>query len=204
MKSKLGLWQITESIESLIEMKAVPQKDISLLNTFSHEKRKKEWLITRILVENLTSDKNIEITYDKQNKPYLTNSIKHISISHSHSLLTVIISEDETGIDIELIKPNIEKIKERFLSGAELISLKQEKQREILTLLWCAKECLYKYYGKKKLTFKEHLITEPFDYLECGSISAWIRHPTLEKKFEISYEKLLVQKQEYVLAFIVG
>jgi 4'-phosphopantetheinyl transferase len=42
---------------------------------------------------------------------------KHISISHSHDKLAIIVNEKEaTGIDIELIRDKVLKIKHKFLS----------------------------------------------------------------------------------------
>ena len=201
---KLAIWHITESLEALLKMKRFSKEDLSMLAAFSYEHRKKEWLVARILAEQLSKEKNIQIIYDAHNKPFLENSKKHVSISHSHGLLAVILDEQATGIDIELVKPKVEKIKYKFMSDSELNSLQKEKQEEQLTVYWCAKESLYKLYGKKQLTFKEHLIVEPFEYLEKGKIRADIMQASKKQKFILQYEKVSVEGHDYMLTYIIN
>ena len=199
---KLGIWQMTESVDELLKMKSFSKKDMVILSTFSYENRKKEWLTSRILAERLSGE-NTKIVYDKHNKPILKWSKKHISISHSNSLLAVIIDNKETGIDIELIKPAVIRIRQKFMNEDELKLLENTSLKEKLTLCWCVKESLYKYYGKKKLIFKKHLIVEPFSYNKRGAITALVNHGSMKKRFELNYEKIDVQKQNFILAYIV-
>lgn len=202
-KGKLGLWHITEPVDELLKMKTFSAKDLYQLNSFSYTHRKKEWLVARILTEQLSGEKNTRIVYDKHNKPFLKNSNNHISLSHSHNLLAVIIDDKETGIDIELIKPNVLKIKEKFMSKKELSEAGHANTAEKFTLYWCVKESLYKYYGKKKLTFKENLLVEPFEYSEKGVVRTEIFHDSMKKKFELNYEKISAEGQEYMMAYII-
>ncbi len=202
-RGKLGIWHITESLDVLLKMKSFSKEDLPVLDSFSYEQRKKEWLVARILAETLLGEKNIQILYDKHHKPSLKNSKKNISLSHSHDLLAVILDEEETGIDIELIKPAIEKIKHKFMSDDELKSLQNDKSDEQLTLFWCAKESLYKLFGKKQLTFKEHLIVEPFEYLEKGKIRADILHNSSRHKFVLRYEKISVESKDYIMTYVI-
>ena len=203
-RGKLGIWHITESPDELLKMKIFSTEDRATLDSFSYEQRKKEWLVARILAEKLSEEKDIHIIYDEHSKPSLKGSKKYISLSHSHDLLAVILDEAETGIDIELIKPKIERIKEKFMSDPELKSLQREKQEEQLTVFWCAKESLYKLYGKKELEFKKHLLVEPFEYLEKGKIRADILHPSLKQKFVLHYEKISIYGKEYMMTYIIN
>ena len=203
-RGKLGIWHITESLEELLKMKHFSEENLSLLNTFFYEHRKKEWLVARILAEQLSEEKNSRIIYDEHNKPFLENSKKHISISHSHNFLAVILDEYETGIDIELIKPKVLRIKEKFMSDEELNSLQKENLAEQLTVYWCAKESLYKLYGKKELAFKENLSIEPFHYSEKGIIKGWIKKSAMKKSFILHYEKLNSGDDNYMLTYIIN
>jgi len=164
-----GIWHITESLDVLLKKKKFTKNDLEALSSFSSEQRKKEWLVARILVEVMTGKKDIQIQYDERNKPSLIDSKKYISLSHSHDLLAVILDDSETGIDIELVKSKILRIKEKFMSKKELNSLQKGNEAEHLTVYWCAKESLYKLYGKKELAFKENLIIESFQYSEKES-----------------------------------
>ena len=172
---KLAIWHITESLDELINSKYFSTEDLAFLGSLTHDRRKKEWLVARILTEELMGKKKVKIIYNEFNKPFLLNSNTHISISHSHNLLSVIINNEmETGIDIELIKPKILNISTKFMSKSEFNSLQKENLAEQLTVYWCAKESLYKLYGKKELTFKNNLFVEPFNYTGKGIINGWI------------------------------
>lgn len=199
-----GIWIITETLDKLLKMKSFSKEDLGVLAAFSYENRKKEWLVSRILAEQMTGEKNIRIIYNEHNKPFLKGSAFHISLSHSHQLLTIIIDKNETGIDIERVKPKVILIKDKFMSGSELKEAGTDNLSEKLTLYWCVKESLYKYYGKKELTFKENLLVEPFAYSETGKIFARIHHPAMNKKFELYYESIKVDDQKYMLAYIVN
>ncbi len=200
---KLGLWHIRETVAGLLKMKELSAGEHSILSSFSYEHRKKEWLVSKILTEQLSGDSDIRIGYDEHSKPFLKDSKFKISISHSHELLAVLIAEQETGIDIELIKPNVVNIRHKFMSEKEREGSGGTDHPEKLTLYWCVKESLYKYYGKKQLTFKEHLIVEPFELTESGSVAASIEHATMKKKFRLNYEKVYASGQAYMLAYIV-
>ena len=205
--SLLGIWHITESVDDLSKMIPIStgtKNDFSVLNSFSNERRKKEWLVSRILVEQLTEEKDIRIIYDQDGKPFLENSKKFVSLSHSNNLLAVILAEEETGIDIELIKPKVLRIKEKFMNESELKSLQKENIEEQITAYWCAKEALYKLYGKKKLAFKEHLLIEPFQYSEKGVIKGWIKNASMNKSFTLQYEKLNSVNNNYMLAYVMN
>jgi len=200
---KLGLWHISESVHELLKRRQFSKEDLAVLNSFTHDNRKKEWLVSRILVEELTGEKKSQLIYDEHSKPFLKDSKKHLSLSHSHNLIAIIIDEQKTGIDIELIQPNVLKIKEKFISMKEWESLGKNNIAEKLTLYWCAKESLYKYYGKKKLIFKEDLMVEPFEYSEKGKLTARIHHETMQKGFELNYETVSAQGEKYMMVYIL-
>jgi 4'-phosphopantetheinyl transferase len=202
-RAKLGIWSITEPLDELLKMKKFSQEDISVMESFSHEHRKKEWLAARILIEKLTGQENIQVVYDEHNKPRLKGSKMHISLSHSHGYLAVILDETETGIDIELIKPKIERIKHKFMSDAELNFIRQENNSAQLTVCWCVKESLYKLYGKQELAFKENIFIEPFLFSEKGIIKSWIKNTAMNSRFTLQYEQLNSGSDPYMLAYVI-
>ena len=202
-RGKLGIWHITEPMDELLKMKKISAEDVLLLNSFSYEHRKKEWLVSRILADELLGN-NAEILYDEHNKPFLKNSKKHSSLSHSHNLHAVIIDDKETGIDSEQTKPTVLKIKDKFMSDAELKAIEKGHTEEELTLYWCVKESLYKLHGKKKLVFKENLFVEPFEYLGKGNIMGEIILDSLRKKYTLHYEKISAEEKDYMMTYVVN
>ena len=150
----------------------------------------KNFLIAHLL------DKAANIDYDEKGKPFLTNSNKHISISHSHNKLAIIVNENEaTGIDIELIRDKVLKIKHKFLSSAELEDANDSPEK--LLIYWAAKETLYKIYGRKEVDFIEHLFVKPFTKHNLGTIIGEINLPNFHESFQLNYQLL----DDYVLVY---
>lgn len=154
------------------------------------ESKGKEYLIKHLLNENCL------ISYDDKGKPYLTNDTRHISISHSHDKLAIIVNETEsTGIDIELIRDKVLKIKHKFLTNQELLEANDDVEK--LLIYWAAKETLYKIYGLKEVDFIEHLLVKPFTKHNLGTIIGAINLPRFKETFELNYQIL----DDYVLVY---
>lgn len=159
-KSAYAIWEITECVEELgvlVENATnvqLPDRDIS------NETKQSEWMAGRLLLASLVEE--MELVYygiykDDYGKPHLKNLDYHISLSHSFPLVAAIIHQNHSvGIDVEQPKEKLLRIASRFLSEEE-----QEvcgNNTEMLCIHWCAKEALYKLYGKKQLIFKENLL----------------------------------------------
>ena len=159
--SVYAVWRITEDVEALRAAINLKEDEESLFRTFVAESRKKQWLAYRILVRRLIEPEDFPVKYDAMGKPFLAGSSYHISVTHTDDLAAVIISRKrKVGIDTEKIKPRIEKVKDKFLNESELSRLNKGSELGQMTLVWCAKEALYKFYGKRNLDFREHIFVE--------------------------------------------
>ncbi|MBQ0741343.1 4'-phosphopantetheinyl transferase superfamily protein, partial [Aquimarina celericrescens] len=79
---------------------------------------------------------------------------KHISITHSFEFTGVIVSDKKVGIDIEKQREKIKLIAPKFTPIEEYKALGDgEDLIRKLTIVWGAKESLYKLYGKRGLLF---------------------------------------------------
>ena len=149
------------------------------------------------VINELIQHKN-ELNYNDNGKPYLINDSRHISISHSHEMLVVIMNElEETGIDIEIIRDKILNIKHKFLSVNELLDTKDDVEK--LIIYWAAKETLYKIYGVLGVDFIKHLYIKPFKKDLKGIIIGTIKLPTLNATFKLHYERI----KEYMLVYAI-
>lgn len=170
------------------------------LNAFAIEyklssKREIESKGKEFLLRSLLNDK-AEVYYDDKGKPHLVNDLRQISISHSHDKLAVIVNECEpTGIDIELIRDKVLKIKHKFLTEAELLEANEDVEK--LLIYWAAKETLYKIYGLKEVDFIKNLFVNPFTKHKLGSIIGEINMPDFKNSFELNYKIL----ENYVLVY---
>jgi len=170
---KIALWEISESLEELMKLvKNAPPN-------FSSEKRKKEHLTSRLLLNEISP--NTLIFYNEFGAPEL-NTDKHISISHSKNLVAVIISEKKVGIDIEEISEKALRLSSKFVSEKNRTTLNKEKA----TLIWCLKEAVFKWHQKGKVDFIKDIIIPPFTVNEKGEIKAQFKNTELI----LNYQKI--------------
>ena len=160
-------------------------------------KRDLEKNATVFLLEKLFN-KAVELTYNSEGKPELKQEGCHISISHSHDKLVILCNKKcETGIDVELIRDKVLKIKDKFLSLQELNEAKDDVEK--LIIYWASKETLYKVYGLKEVEFAKHLFVHPFHLNKEGKILGEINLESFRKKFNLHYEKL----DDYMLVYMI-
>ena len=118
----LAVWKIEEGEEELLSGLQLKQHELDFLDTLSKGKRLLQWLSTRFLLRTmLNTSEYIDCRLDEHGKPYLVNSPYSISLSHSYDYAAVMIGKDKgVGVDIELIKPKIHRIQQKFLNEPEL------------------------------------------------------------------------------------
>ncbi|MBC8408559.1 MAG: 4'-phosphopantetheinyl transferase superfamily protein [Rhodobacteraceae bacterium] len=144
-ETSLSLWEMSESMDELHAL------NIPLPETIKNEKRKKEWICVRLLLQKIAP--NTTISYNKFGAPILSDG-RAISITHSKEYCCLLISPKKASVDIEPINEKAHRLKDQFISE------KEEKlitQSNTSTLIWCAKECLFKLHQKGNLIFKEDL-----------------------------------------------
>tara|TARA_R110000868_G_scaffold33983_2_gene123027 strand:- start:493 stop:1107 length:615 start_codon:yes stop_codon:yes gene_type:complete len=154
-----AIWRVSASEETLY-----PMLDEDIPNEIEkyHPHKKIEFLASRILMKKLCEFLDVSyngIWKDECGKPHLENSQCHISISHSYPYVVCMVDQQQPcGIDIEAPREKLLRIKHKFLS--------QEEQNQVaikidlLCQYWCAKEALYKLYGRKKLSFSKDIYIE--------------------------------------------
>ena len=198
----IGLWRLDESPGELKKMVALDHEAEDYFTSFSNEKRKKQWLGYRLLLQQLLEVDSLNITYDKSGKPFIPGASFHFSVSHSGEYSAAIIDRSNpVGIDIEKIRDRIERVKERFLSEMELQNIGTENRNEKLHVCWGAKESLYKAYGNPEVDFMSNMHLTQFDYL-CSGIGAFKAIFHMGERvmhFRIHYRKL----EDYMLVWAV-
>jgi hypothetical protein len=157
------------------------------------ETQGKLYLLSKLL------DNTTTLIYDEKGKPHLANDPRHISLSHSHDKLAIIVNENEpTGIDIELIRNKVLRIRHKFLSESELAETADDVEK--LLVYWAAKETLYKIYGLKEVDFIANLFVKPFNKHNLGTIIGEISLPDLKKTFELNYQFI----DNYILVYALS
>jgi len=178
---EIGLWKISEEIETLLLLAKLAYQDTITYSGISAPHRKKEWLATRALLNELTSEPHL-IKYHKDGRPYLDNCLINISISHSTGYIAILLHVTAIpGIDIELITRKVGRVASRFLSPDELTACSEKTELSNLRILmhWCAKEAIFKMVPLSNIEFSTDIQIQINDCIEdCGSFEGTFNDKT--------------------------
>jgi len=166
--TRLAIWHIEEP-ESFFLQKVPLKRDVS------HPFKRRQHLAGRYLLSFLFPEFPVEeIMIADTRQPFLASQRFHFSISHCGNYAAAIVSlSSRVGVDIEQISPRIERVGHKFLDDEEAHFFNDDYARfleqwglrgrvfqEFLTLIWSAKEAIFKWYGKGELDFKKHMKLE--------------------------------------------
>jgi phosphopantetheinyl transferase len=156
--TRLGIWKIEETEEFF--KGTVPQhRDVT------NPHKRLQHLAGRFLLQFLFPGFPYElIQIADTRKPFLPDEQYHFSISHCGDYAAAIVSKDNrVGVDIEIPVEKIYKIQDKFLSTAEkqIFNINNSElptpDSRLLTLLWSAKEAVFKWYGNGDVDFKKNI-----------------------------------------------
>ena len=187
--SVLGVWKIEEDIDTLLDLVLLDNGDRKRFRGFASTSRKLEYLSVRALLAELLG-KDARIVYNKNNKPFLKDGSRFISITHSHKLTAIITSVDEkVGIDLEYMSSNISTIAFKFLNRKEKVTKDNDTRKYHLYIHWCAKESLYKICDKEGINFRKDITIEPFEVKESGEIKGSVKTRKINQSFDLFYSR---------------
>ena len=179
--TKIILWKI---IPGELDEKHLSDYDKALLRIRKSTNSKEYFLAVRKILKN--ENPELFINYDFNGKPYL-NIQKGISISHSNKIVAVGISnEKDFGIDIQYNTDKIFKIKHKFLSEMDKELIKNRDDLESLTMIWTAKESIYKALGVKGISFSKNIIIDK-DLEEKKSCKGYYINENEKTKFNLNF-----------------
>ncbi len=162
--TKVLIWKIEESIDELKKGISLTKKNALRLDSMKSDLHQKGFLSIRHLLKEVGLT-DADLQYDEYGKPHL-DAGRYISISHSFTFTAIIFSyETVVGIDIEKQREKILKIAHKFTAIEEYKTIANvDALISKLTIVWGAKESLYKIYGKKKLLFLHHIYVDDFKF----------------------------------------
>lgn len=153
------IWKIEESLTDLSRGIYLNSNSLARVSSMQSELHQRGFLSVRHLLK-IAALSDADLFYNEFGKPLLTSG-KHISISHSYYFSTIAISDEEIGIDIEMVREKITMIQHKFVN-TDYDSLSDEDLIKQLTIIWGAKEAMYKIYPHGGLSFREHIAINPF------------------------------------------
>ena len=197
-----ALWKIDEEIGHFFRELKFSQEDKEFYDSISNHYKKLEFLGSRTVVKKLVEHMGFEyrgIFKDDHGKPHLNDLSIPISLSHSYPYTAAMINKNiDVGIDIERLKEKIVKIGPKFLNKDEYQLAHGDVHKT--TIIWAAKECLYKMYGRRFLIFKENLAIDPFEMKEYGELKGRIKLPDNHSEHILRYEN----HEDYVITYTIS
>ncbi|MEN8815903.1 MAG: 4'-phosphopantetheinyl transferase superfamily protein [Nonlabens sp.] len=194
--TQVFVWKITESEAFLRTDIELSQNSIDRLFTMSSELHRRGFLSIRHLLLH-AGYTDLDLYYSEHGKPYLTDN-KHISITHSFEFTAIIISDVPTGIDIEKQRDKIKRIAPKFIGYEQEFLATLDNPVKELTVVWGAKESMYKLYGKKGLGFKAHCLVESFT-MKSDQTIARIIYEEDNLKFDVYFEEV----ENFMMAYVI-
>lgn len=183
--TKVLIWKVEESFDDLQKGISLTNANQERVNGMKSDLHRRAFLCVRHLFNHIGYTDS-DIIYDEYGKPHTADG-KFISITHSFNFCGLIISdENPVGIDIEKQRDKIVKIAHKFTPIEEYEQIKDNDLVRKLTVVWGAKESLYKIYGKKQLLFKEHIYVDNFK-LSDERTTGEIRYNKETSTFFISF-----------------
>jgi 4'-phosphopantetheinyl transferase len=189
ISTQILVWEITESYQELFEEVVLNESNFKRLNGMKSEMHQRAFLSVRKLFQEVGYT-DFDLYYDEFGKPHLHDG-KYISITHSHQFSAIILSDEVVGIDIELQREKIIRIADKF-AETEFSFLKPEEKNEYirkLTVIWGAKEAVFKIRNEKGISFKDHIKVDTFEMNEVKT-NAELHFDGIIKDFEIHFEEI--------------
>lgn len=184
--TSLAIWKVEESENQLWEDVELTPHCQTRFDSMKSELHRRAFLSIRHLLATYGYT-DFDLMYDLNGKPHLKNG-KYISITHSHNFTGIIISTtEEVGIDIEMQRDKILRIAHKFTPFEEYRTLANTAAIiRKLTIVWGAKESLYKIYGERGLSFLHHINVHDFSF-DDNKTSAQIVYQGILSNYRIDF-----------------
>lgn len=158
------IWKVTEPESELAKDVQLTPHCQARVDGMKSEAHRRAFLSIRHMMAE-AGYKDHDLYYDDFGKPHLVDG-NYISITHSHNFTGIIVSSsDEVGIDIEKQRDKILRIANKFTPLEEYRTLANtDAIIRKLTIVWGAKESLYKIYAQQGLSFLRHIDVMDFAF----------------------------------------
>ena len=202
---RLGLWHLTETPADLWPLLADAPAYAPLLPARADGPRQAQWLAGRVLVQYLLTAAGAPLAplrNDETGRPFLAGAGPQlaVSLSHSGAWVAALLAAPGTavGIDVEVVRDKAQRIARKFLNAEELAGaekiklvhiLGKEPEEELYSLLWSAKETLYKLAGQRGIIFRDNLLLDlpPAPWPPAGQLAARLYLANTISRHQICY-----------------
>ena len=196
----LGLWHLTETPDAL--WAALPNAAAyePLRPATADARREAQWLAGRRLAHALFGELPTPLSpetlvqNDATGRPWLPGAPAGTVVSLSHSgewAAAVLAQGGRAGVDVELVRDKAQRLAKKFLAEDEWAHARavaaESAANTHYTLLWSAKEALYKLAAQRGIIFREQLLLHEFSPATSGEIPATLVLHGAETRHRICY-----------------
>ncbi len=180
------IWKIEESFEALSDGMILTQNSQNRVDSMKSDLHRRGFMSIRHLLR-VAGYEDKDLYYDTIGKPHLKDGL-FISITHSFHFSGIIISSDRhVGIDIEKQRDKIVKIAHKFTPIQEYSTMaNHEGLVRKLTIVWGAKESLFKIFEQEGLSFLQHIDVQDFS-IEDSKTTGRITFKNTSSKYTIHF-----------------
>lgn len=175
--ASIALWRIEEP-EEFFRDRVPVEAD------FRSPQKRLQHLAGRHLLQVLVPD----FPYDSireaaSGRPYLEDRSFDFSLSHTNGVAAaLVVRSGRAGVDVEYATPRIGRVMPRFLHTEELSWVQRQPLPDFAegwpvaapwilpTLLWSAKESVFKWQGDRGVAFDRQIRFDPFTFRSSGTI----------------------------------
>lgn len=181
----LGLWHLTETPDDLWAALPNTAAYLLLLPATANARRQAQWLAGRRLAHALFDElptllpPETLVQNDATGRPWLAGAPADTGLSLSHSgewVAAVLAQGGRAGVDVELIRDKAQRLAGKFLAENEWAHARTaaapSEADTHYTLLWSAKEALYKLAARPGIIFRQQLLLHEFSPQTSGEIPA--------------------------------
>ena len=154
------IWHCSEDINFFRSKLNLTNYELEILAKRKNSKKALEFLCSRLLLRLCKLDPN-DLSYNEFGAPILKSG-KFISISHCKNYVTLLLSNQSCGVDIETKRKQILNIKHKFLNQTDINNISMENISDI-TLIWTLKEAIYKLCQYPGINFKDQIFISTID-----------------------------------------
>ena len=194
----LGIWRIREDEAYFRKRLKLTHDEKEVLSKIKGSGRRVEWLAVRYLLHHLSGRLDrAAVIKDEYGKPFIPDSDYHISISHSHEMAAVLASPISCGVDIQYPVEKIRRLVPKFCSPEEVKETKKKNALQTMHVIWGAKECIYKAYGRREVDYKSHIAIPQASQLMIRPGTGTLIKNKVNREYEIRTKLVL----DYVLTY---
>lgn len=178
--AQLGLWHLLETPAELWPQLSGAGTYQPLLPARADVPRQAQWLAGRVLVQRMLAAAALPsvlptLQNDATGRPFLAGGVGPVlavALSHSGGWVAALLAPPgaAVGVDVELVRDKALRIARKFLNDDELLVSENTMlannngltptPTEVFSLLWSAKETLYKLAGQRGIIFRQNLLLD--------------------------------------------